>query len=89
MKYFVNDYEQNALYAYYIDSDRWISDNGMTLYSQYLEKPLKEYFLKRLFFNNNEPAFVVLHHRYAFNDFYFHLCAKLILPVLFHKLSDS
>lgn len=43
-EYIVYDYEQNVLYMYDAENYRWLSSDEYELYSQYLSKPLIEYF---------------------------------------------
>lgn len=43
-EYFVYDYEEMVLCQYDAESNHWLSSEEDTLYSQYLSKPLIEYF---------------------------------------------
>ncbi|MBR1928464.1 MAG: hypothetical protein IJ834_01830 [Paludibacteraceae bacterium] len=43
-EYFVYDYENEVLYMYDAEYDRWLSSEENVLYSRYLSKPLQTYF---------------------------------------------
>ena len=43
-EYFVYDYEEEILYMYDAEYDRWLSSAQYVLYSRYLSRPLKTYF---------------------------------------------